>query len=325
MKVFLSLVLLSLLGFWYMTSLFPSTPVAKQDFIINRGETLGNLPEKLGIQVNPFLFKVYTRFLVDSFNLQAGTYSLKENTTLSLLFSDILKNPSSKDITITLLPGWNIWDMDAYLTKQGVLEAGEFTKSAENIPPALKKEFPFLGQVNTLEGFLVPDTYRISPEATGGDIRDMLLRIFDERVYKEFALDSRSSWYEILILASIVEKEEKSSTNKPIVAGILEKRFREKMPIGADATVCYAYRLTMTDCTPAFIGEHIYEETSYNTRKSLGLPPTPIANPSVDTIRATLTPESSPYYYYLHDDSGNIHYGRTLEEHNRNRVLYLGK
>jgi UPF0755 protein len=97
------------------------------------------------------------------------------------------------------------------------------------------------------------------------------------------------------------------------------------MPIGADATVCYAYRLTMADCTPAFIGEHIYEKTAYNTRNTLNLPPTPIANPSIDTIRATINSESSKYYYYLHDSSGYIHYGKTLEEHNRNRVQYLGK
>lgn len=122
-----------------------------------------------------------------------------------------------------------------------------------------------------------------------------------------------------------MEKEEKSTTNKPIVAGILKKRYAEKIAIGADATVCYGYRLTMDECTPAFIGEHIHENTVYNTRSSLALPPTPISNPSADTIRATLNSESSPYYYYLHDADGVIHYGKTLEEHNRNKVLYLGR
>ncbi len=81
----------------------------------------------------------------------------------------------------------------------------------------------------------------------------------------------------------------------------------------------------MSECTPAFIGEHIYKKTAYNTRDSLKLPPTPISNPSVDTIRATIESEPSKYYYYLHDDDGFIHYGKTLEEHNRNRVQYLGK
>jgi UPF0755 protein len=81
----------------------------------------------------------------------------------------------------------------------------------------------------------------------------------------------------------------------------------------------------MTDCTPAFIWDHIYEKTAYNTRNTLKLPPTPISNPSIDTIRATIGSQSSKYYYYLHDNDGVIHYGKTLEDHNRNRVEYLGK
>lgn len=189
----------------------------------------------------------------------------------------------------------------------------------------MRKDFPFLGKATTLEGFLVPDTYRINPEASAGTIIKTLLEAFDTRVYKEFNFTTDSELYKTLIFASIVEKEEKNSTNKPIVAGILKKRHDEKIAIGADATVCYGYRLTMDDCTPAFIGEHIHENTVYNTRSSLDLPPTPIANPSVDTIRATMNSQSSPYYYYLHDTNGVIHYGKTLEEHNGNKVLYLEK
>lgn len=195
----------------------------------------------------------------------------------------------------------------------------------ESIPDATRKEFPFLGKTKTLEGFLMPDTYRISPEAGASSIIKTLLQTFDERVYKEFNFTSEQDLYETLIFASILEKEEKSTVNKPIVAGILKKRYAEKMLIGADATVCYAYRLTMTDCTPDFIGENVYKKTAYNTRTTLGLPPTPIANPSFETIRATIESESSKYYYYLHDMDGGIHYGKTLEDHNKNIMQYLRK
>lgn len=259
------------------------------------------------------------------FTFQAGTYSIEQDTTIEKLFSQVLKNPISKDITITLLPGWNIWDIDSYLTKKGIIQAGDFTALAENISSTLKTEFLFLEEASTLEGFLIPDTYRISSEAKADNIIRTLLKAFHERVYKQFHFTSNTELYKILIFASIVEKEEKSNENKPIVAGILKKRYEEKWFIGADATVCYAYRLTMTDCTPAFIGGHIYDKTAYNTRNNLNLPPTPISNPSVDTISATIYSKSTPYYYYLHDNSGSIHYGKTLEEHNRNRVLFLGK
>jgi len=309
----------------YTVFIFPNTMVSKQDFIVNRGDTIASLPKKLDVPVNTTFFKIYTRFFVKNFTLQAGTYSMEKDATIASLFSQVLKNPTSKDITITFLPGWNMWDMDAYLTKVGIIKAGDFTKNAENITPEIRKSFPFLGNMTTLEGFLVPDTYRISPEAGANEIIKILLKAFDVRIYKEFNFTSNEKLYETLIFASILEKEERNSTNKPIVAGILDKRYQEKIPIGADATVCYGYRLMMIDCTPTFIGEHIYEKNPYNTRNTLNLPPTPIANPSIKTILATINAQSSNYYYYLHDNSGNIHYGKTLEEHNGNRVLYLGK
>lgn len=326
MKILSFLVVLCVIfGGYYTTRVIPHTLVSSQDFIVNRGDTVATLPKKLGIDINSIAFKLYTRFFVNNFTLQAGTYSVPKGTTIATLFSQVLKNPVSKDITITLLPGWNIWDIDAYLTKEGIIKAWEFTTSAENISPTLQKKYPFLSQVTTLEGFLIPDTYRISPEAGAQTIINMLVQAFNDRIYKEFTFASDSELYETLIFASILEKEEKSSMNKPTVAGILQKRYREKMPIGADATVCYGYRLTMSDCTPSFIGDHIYEKNPYNTRSTLGLPPTPIANPSVETIQATINSEPSKYYYYLHDNDGVIHYGKTLEEHNKNRVQYLGK
>lgn len=103
-------------------------------------------------------------------------------------------------------------------------------------------------------------------------------------------------------MASIVEKEEKRADAKAVVAGILKKRVQEGWMIGADATVCYPYKLTFSQCTPAFIGMHIEDKNQYNTRTMQGLPMTPIANPSWETIYATINSESSPYYFYLHDN-----------------------
>ena len=325
MKFLSFLVFFWLLFAGYVTYIIPTTTVIKQDFIVNRGDTIATLRDKLSMNIHPTIFKVYTRFFEKDFILQAGTYTIGRDTTLKRLFSETLRNPISKDITITLLPGWNIWDIDLYLTKEGVTKSGAFTKSAENIREKMRIDFPFLGKITTLEGMLVPDTYRISPEATSDTIVKMLLETFDTRVYKKFNFSSNAKLDETLIFASIIEKEEKSSMNKRIVAGILQKRYKEGMAIWADATVCYVYRLTMSECTPAFIGEYIYKKTAYNTRDSLELPPTPISNPSVETIRATIESQSSNYYYYLHDMDGVIHYGKTLEEHNRNRVDYLGK
>jgi cell division protein YceG involved in septum cleavage len=144
MKFFTFIVFLCLFLLAYLIGALPGTRVASQDFVINPGETFMNLPKKLSISVNPTLFKIYTRFIIEDFTLQAGTYSIKTDTTIAVLFSDILRHPSSKDITITFLPGWNIWDMDAYLAKQGVIGSGDFIAVSENISPEIYKAFPFL-------------------------------------------------------------------------------------------------------------------------------------------------------------------------------------
>lgn len=118
MKFLSFLVFLALLLIGYTAFVFPNTIVSQQDFIVNRGDTVASLPKKLGISVNTTFFKIYTRLFVKNFTLQAGTYVMGNDATIASLFSQVLRNPTSKDITITLLPGWNIWDMDAYLTRE---------------------------------------------------------------------------------------------------------------------------------------------------------------------------------------------------------------
>ena len=93
--------------------------------------------------------------------------------------------------------------------------------------------------------------------------------------------------------------------------------------MGADATVCRGYEKTQKQCTPAFIGSVIAIKHPYNTRNKQGYPPTPIASISLDTWNAVLHRESSPYYYYLHDSDGVIHYAKSLAEHNANKQKYI--
>lgn len=153
-------------------------------------------------------------------------------------------------------------------------------------------------------------------------IIDRLLTEFDTKIWKTY------SWlwslaYQNLILASIVEREERDPVQKPIVADILDKRVREYIPMGADATVCYGYAKTQKQCTPEFIGSVIAKKDIYNTRNKQGYPPTPISSISLETWNAVLQKTSSAYYYYLHDSQWNIHYAKTLQEHNINKQKYI--
>ncbi len=134
---------------------------------------------------------------------------------------------------------------------------------------------------------------------------------------------SQEQIHELIILASIVEKEERNPAEKSTVAGVLKKRLDENWMIGADITVCYAFALTSEQCKLS-VTKYLYEKNDYNTRQKVGLPAGPIGNPSIDTIEATLNHKDTPYYYYLHDTvTGQIYYGKNETEHNRNKRLYL--
>lgn len=170
---------------------------------------------------------------------------------------------------------------------------------------------------------MYPDTYRIRQDATADHVIRTMLRQFDKKIGKEYNNMNTKDAYKMLTLASIVEREERNAKNQPIIAGILSKRVREGIPMGADATVCYGYQKTQKQCTPAFIARVIRNKNPYNTRNMQGYPPTPISNVPLQAWKATTNPKSSPYYYYLHDPSGQIHYGRNNQEHIVNKQKYL--
>lgn len=172
---------------------------------------------------------------------------------------------------------------------------------------------------------MYPDTFRIRPDSKLEDVLSTLLSTFQSRIYDKIPANRKKDFINTLKLASILEKEERNPDNKAIVAGILLKRVQLKIPLGADATLCYVKLQSTRECTPAYIVDQLSSTSPYNTRKYSGFPPTPISNPSKDTWLAALNPEPSEYLYYLHDDRGDIHYARTNEEHNLNRVRYLGK
>lgn len=314
----------------YSASSVGDMAVSKVSFSISKGDTKASLPKKLKLDVSEWRFRLYLKYFAPEVELQVGTFDAKAGTSVNDVFSKVLPNPSTKDLTITFLPGWTVFDIDAYLAESGILPEGSVSRIDSATLSALAEKYPFLRGVSSLEGFLYPDTYRIRPGSDAKTVLSKALSNFDAKIYSKHS-DLGGKFYETLIFASIVEKEERSVKNKPVVAGVLKSRLDGRCAdtgkiIGADATVCYAYSITSKQCTPSFIAEHVYEETDYNTRKKSGLPPTPIANPTVESFRAARDPDvSEGYCYYLHDNDGIIHYGRDAGEHSRNKSLYLGR
>ncbi|MCP4523218.1 MAG: endolytic transglycosylase MltG [Candidatus Gracilibacteria bacterium] len=292
---------------------------------IESGESFQDVLGKMNI--DPFYFRIYRKLNDLNPTLQAGNFQIPENATIQI-FLESLKTPIFIEEKITFLEGWNIFDIDEYLTGKDLISSGEYISYVESVQNIQKKSeiFPYLSGLQTLEGYLYPDTYNIDRNNFSiSYIVHTQLQIFDIKVYQPLFLQTdltHENFQSVINLASIVEKEEKQDRNKKTVAGILKKRLKLGWMIGADITVCYPHRLTAQECK-LVVSKYIHEKNEYNTRTMRGLPKTPIGNPSFITIEATLNDKETPYFFYLHDKQGNIHYARDNAEHTRNKYNYL--
>jgi UPF0755 protein len=245
----------------------------------------------------------------------------------------IAKNKKAEEISITILEGWSNKNIADYLEKQGVVTSTEFLKTISNFDISNFKFLPKKIQGN-LQGFLYPDTYRFfkvvtdrskttAKEASETIIKKMLTNFETKLPINADALAKKQnlSLYEAIILASIVEKEANNFPNeKATIAGIFLNRLNIGMPLQSDATVNYA--TGKSEASPSL--DDLEVNSPYNTYKHKGLPPAPICNPSIASIKAVLEPIETNYIYYLHNQkTGQPYYAKTYEEHLINKQKYL--
>ncbi len=287
---------------------------------IKQGHTAADVADLLYRQElirSPFVFKLYLRQNDLAARLKAGRIVLQENFDLKKI-AQALAEGKSEEMAVTILEGWTNKQIAGYLEEAGLTTADGFLSCAASC----EFVFDFL-PAGYVEGYLYPDTYFVNP-ATFSEERFItrLIRTLENKLSADdwaAVEDSGRTFEEIMIMASIVEREERDPDERPTVAGILWDRFDNNVGLGADATVLYALGRTKGGLTY----DDLQVDSPYNTRKYRGLPPTPISNPGLSSIHAALYPEKTDYFYYLHDSDGEVHYAETLEEHNANKRKYL--
>ena len=285
--------------------------------------------------------KIYLRFSpADLSKIQVGSYAFSWSYAKSDFIAHILAGPTQSYTRYTILEWRSSYDIDADLVKKWFIQPGEYLAyiSDRGTISEYAQGYEFIrdipsGEYSSLEGFLYPDTYHLDiGQPVIPQLVKLQLQAFASKVwwpYKNIDLQDRRtepelSWLQIVTLASVVEKEEKSAANKPTVAWIFIKRMNVGMQLDADITLCYGLKQPYETCTPSVIVKHIADtDNIFNTRKHGGLPPQPISNPSAETIQAVLNYKKTNYLYYLHDMQGQIHYGESLDEHNANKSQYL--
>jgi UPF0755 protein len=323
--------------FWQV---YRPVPVSSPAVIkIVQGEASEKIAARLwerGLVRNPVIWLWYAGVTGRARLLQAGTYEFSPGITPAQVSRILARGEVIRTTRkITILPGENLESIDAKIAESlEKVTPGELlvlnqelaqASAVLNFPwltPALEDFFSNY-KVSSLEGILAAQTYFLDEDS---NLEDFLVKAFDyfEKDFLPVLEESGSGEsqldpYENLILASILEKEVSSFKDRQIVAGILLKRLKKGLRLQVDATVNY-----ITGKNHAAVRlEDSKIESPYNTYQNKGLPPTPIASPSLEAVQAVLAPQQSPYLFYLSAPSGKTIYSRDFKEHVQAKQRYL--
>lgn len=300
--------------FWWYSVVKPASgDTSLKDFLIVKGASasqVGNKLEKEGFIRSALAFKIYVQVSGNTRRIQAGEYRLSSSYSLFKMLDELTRGPT--EIWVTIPEG---------LRQEEIAErfASSFGRGED-----FTQEF--LSDSRDSEGFLFPDTYLFPKDALASSVVKKMRSTFDIKTAElSDGIEASSlTLREIVILASIIERETKTDEERPMVAGVLINRLDLGMGLQADATVQYAVG-SPENWWPVLTKEDLQINSPYNTYRFRGLPPGPIANAGFSSIRAAVFPEDNDYLYYLHDAKGQVYFARTLEEHNENARKYLGK
>jgi len=295
---------------------YQSRPVSKElkspdvVFIIKDGDTATSVAK--GIKDKNLIrsdtaFRFYLKSNNLEKNIHVGYFKLSGSMTFSQI-AETLKGSGSQDVRVLIPEGFRNEEIARRLFR------------TLNIP---EKEFLSLAK----EGYMFPDTYDFRVDVSPEDIADVMLKTFNTKVVSVIkASSSTMTENDVMTLASIVEKESRTDTDRPIIAGILLNRLAINQGLEVDATLQYLLGENEDgwwahDSVALVKAKTI--DSPYNTYKYAGIPPAPINNPGLKSVQAVLSPTPSKYFYYLHEDDGTPHYAETFKEHQNNINNFL--
>ncbi len=327
-----SVLFLGSLGWWAVGVLNPSgEPGVAVNFTVNDDDTISSVASRLhsaGIISNATIFRWYVS-TKGTIALTPGYYALKPKDNAGSIIEALSTPPAQTFISVTFPEGMTVAQMAQRLSEKMTFMKPEDFMAAVNSTDTASELRP--KSQTSLEGLLFPDTYQISGDDTESRVVARLVSMM-ERVSRQVELTAGAkargfSPYEILIIASLIEREAKVATDRSKIAQVIYNRLSKKMKLEIDASVKYGQDPAMTWT------EMKATDTPYNTYINAGLPPTPIANPGKASIQAALAPFGSPptsdpactglpagvkceyLYYVLADEAGGHVFATTYEQH----------
>jgi len=314
------------LYFWWQQMNMPVNPNLEQEqmLVIPKGAgviEIGNLLKEKNLIKNPLAFRLLVMQKGIDQKIQAGSFRLTPSMSLEEVTMSL--TTGKEDFWVTVPEGKRVeeiaWILKNEFEKNGIsFDINAFLTAAEN-----------------LEGYLFPDTYLIPKTVDEQGMAELMRSTFDQKIPDEIKIKANNqqlTFAQVLILASLVEREAKFDSDRPKVAAVLLNRLDMEMPLQVDATVQYAKANAINkgstakgvDWWPVVLRDDLeYYESPFNTYLNPGLPPSPICNPGKKAIEAVLSPDTHNYLYYISQPDGTTHYSETLAEHEANVEKYL--
>ena len=316
MKALLSLIgivaaviLCGMIFWWYNgNAAVNPTDQTVRIFVVHQGTLPGQIAQDLkdqGLIKDTFIFSLLIKELGIGDKIQAGSFQLSPAMDAETIARTL--TTATVDINATIPEG----------------------KRAEEIADVLQQIMPdymdsWRMELNNHEGYLFPDTYRFSRDATIDQIITTMTENFDKK-FAEVTNNTDLSKEEIVILASIIEREAKHDDDRRMVSSVLHNRLKIGMALQVDASIQYALGYNQAEKTwwkRGLTSADFALNSPYNTYINPGLPPHPIANPGLAALQAAANPADTDYIFYISDKQGINHYARTLAEHNANIKKY---
>jgi UPF0755 protein len=311
------------IGAFYTWATGASGPQNRVTVVIPHGATgaqIADLLKEKGVIRSAFVFRLLVRLRHLNGGFLAGQYTLTTNMTVSAVLDALKKGPTVEASRVGFPEGLTIAQIAQIVHAKLGIGVKTFTTAATSGKYSLPPYLP--AGTKSVEGFLYPNTYDFLKNATAGDVINRLLEQFRITVQNlPWANAQRLgvSDYQIVVIASMIEREAKFDADRSLIAAVIYNRLKKGMPLQIDATIQYALgrNRPITDQDKQI-------QSLYNTYLHAGLPPGPIACPRRASIVGALFPSNVPYLYYVADSSGHNHYATTYKEFLQIKAKYAG-
>jgi UPF0755 protein len=276
-------------------------------FEVRNGDTFGKINQRLfeeGLISDKRLFHHYSKY-----KNVAGSFSIPSGSNMAKIIHILIYGqPNLKSITIP--EGKNMYEIAKLLHSQGITTEKDFLEAAQDPDLIARLEV----EASSLEGYLYPETYRFAPHTSAKIVAKSMIDLFYLKTKEVDFTHPFLNKHQLIILASVVEKETGAKFERPMIAGVFTNRLKQRMRLQSDPTTVYGI---WSRYNGNIKKSDLMEETPYNTYKIPALPQGPISNPSIEAIKAVLAPAEHQFLYFVSKNDGTHIFSKSYKDHEK--------